>query len=71
MKCDNKKKWIKYYEKYMRQKRKSRLNRHSLSMVEHNLINIGNHYAGNAINPPQPFYGSNASLSSINSVNMI
>lgn len=32
-KCDNKKEWIKFYEKYMRQKRKSRLNRHSLSMV--------------------------------------
>jgi len=61
-KCDNKKEWIKYYEKYMRQKRKTRLNRHSLSLVEHNLIGIGNH-TGNY----QPFYASNVSLSSISS----
>jgi len=62
VKCDNKKEWIKYYEKYMRQKRKTRLNRHSLSMVEHNLIGIGNHGG-----MQQPFYASNVSLSSISS----
>ena len=65
-KCDNKKEWIKYYEKYMRQKRKKRLNRHSLSLVEHNLIGIG-HHTGNY----QLFYASNVSLSSIGSHNKI
>ena len=65
-KCDNKKEWIKYYEKFTRQKRKSRLNRHSLSMVEHSLIGIGNTGSHSTINM-QPFYASNVSLSTINS----
>ena len=51
----------------MRQKRKTRLNRHSLSMVEHNLIGVNGHVNhGN-----QPFYGSNVSLNSLNSSNRL
>lgn len=65
-KCDNKKQWIKYYEKYTRQKRKTRLNRHSLSMVEHSLMGIGSTTNQSNLNM-QPFYASNVSLSSITS----
>jgi hypothetical protein len=46
----------------MRQKKKVKINRHSLSMVEHNL----NGLSGQGI-IPQPFYGSNVSLNSISS----
>ena len=54
-KSDNKKEWIRFYEKYMRYKRKSRLNRHSLSMVENSLTGVGS-YPSLA-----PFYASNVS----------
>ena len=57
-KSDNKKEWIKYYEKYMRYKRKSRLNRHSLSMVENSLSGIG---GGGSYPMLVPFYASNVS----------
>lgn len=58
-KIDNKKEWIKFYEKYMRYKRKSRYNRHSLSMVETGLTGVVSY--SNLLGVGIPFYASNVS----------
>ncbi len=55
----------------MKQKRKSKLNRHSLSMVENSLIGIGGGGSSHANINNTPFYTSNVSLSLISSNNKI